>query len=217
MAVVCSWSGGKDSALALWALERQGVEVVELLTTTHGNRSRSHRVRTGLLERQAEALGYPIRFVDVPHDAANDVYESRLRAVADSYAGRADALVFADLHLDDIREYRERLYADTALDPRFPLWGRDPETLFETFTERFEGVVVCTNDALGPAFAGRRLDADFRTDLPDDADPCGENGEFHTFVTDGPPFDAPVPVTVGEAFTETSHGMRLHYRDLSLE
>lgn len=212
--VVCAWSGGKDSALALWDLERRGVEVSELLVETHGDRSRGHRVRVELLERQADALGYPVRFVDLPPDADNDTYETRMREVATSYADRADAVVFADLHLEDIRAYREGLYADTPLDTRFPLWDRDPEALFEAFVDRFDGVVVCTNETLGPAFAGRPLDTDFRDDLPADVDPCGEHGEFHTFVTDGPSFGQPLSVTVGDAFTDESHGMRLYYRDL---
>jgi uncharacterized protein (TIGR00290 family) len=212
--VVVSWSGGKDSALALWELERRGATVVDLLVETHGSRSRGHRVRTDLLERQADALGHSIRFVELPTDADNDTYESRMRAVAADYAGRADAVGFADLHLADVRAYRENLYAETPLDTQFPLWGRDTDDLATAFVEAFTGVVVATADDLGPAFAGRDLDAQFLADLPDDADPCGEGGEFHTFVTDGPPFDEPLSVTVGEAFTEASHGQRRHYRDL---
>ncbi len=209
-----SWSGGKDSALALWNLERRGVEVVELLVECHGERTRGHRVRRDLVDRQAAALGYPVRFVDLPADADNDAYETRMCELAREYADRADAVAFADLHLDDVRAYRESVYADAPLETRFPLWGRDPDPLVETVLDRFEAVVVAASDALGPAFAGRRLDAEFRADLPDGVDPCGESGEFHTFVVDGPPFDERVPVEVGEPFTDERHGTTLHYRDL---
>lgn len=214
MAVVLSWSGGKDGALALRDLQRRGEEVLALLTETRDERTRSHRLRTDLVERQAGALGLPVRFVEFPDDPSNEAYETRMRRVAADLADRADAVAFADIHLESVRRYREDLYAETPLDVRFPLWGTDTEALFEEVRGRYEAIVVCASDDLGSSFAGRTLTERFRAALPPGADPCGEDGEFHTFVTDGPPFREPVPVSVGELFSETGHGQRRHYRDL---
>ena len=222
MRVVCSWSGGKDAAVALWELrERDGVEVVELLTTVSAatGRTTMHGVRPALVREQAAALDLPVRFVDLPADASNEAYEERMAAAMAGYAERGvDAVAFADLFLADVRAYREERLEGTDLDGLWPVWGRDTDEFLDAFLAAgFEAVVVCANDDLGPEFAGRRLDADFRAALPDGVDPCGEHGEFHTFVVDGPPFDRPVAVELGDLVTRTvgdDGGTTYHYRDL---
>lgn len=215
--VVLSWSGGKDAAFALRELQRDGVEVVELLTTTAATTGRTtmHGVRPELMRRQVDALGYPLRLVELPADASNAAYEDRMAEVTADYADRVDAVAFADLHLEDVRAYREERLADTTLEGYWPLWGRDTDDLFDAVLEAgFEATVVCANDDLGLEFAGRRLDEGFRDALPANVDPCGENGEFHTFVSDGPPFDAPVEFERGERVTREVGDEPFHYVDL---
>jgi uncharacterized protein (TIGR00290 family) len=222
---VLSWSGGKDASFALWEMEQSetDTEVVELLTTVSAETGRSgmHGVHRDLYERQAEALVLPIRFVEIPEDASNDEYEAALAEVTAEYERRGvEQMAFADLYLDGIREYREDRLADSQLDGYWPIWGRDTDEVIREFLNRgFEATVVAVeDDALDASFAGRRLDADFLADLPEDVDPCGENGEFHTFVHDGPIFDAPVPIRTGETTTiEPRHGdMVVHQCEIHL-
>lgn len=221
-ATVLSWSGGKDAAYALWKMEQSGTdaEIVELLTTISAetDRSRAHGVRRGLYERQAEEIGLPIRFVAIPEDASNDEYEERMaEATADCKRRGIEHIAFADLYLEDVRAYREERLADSEIEGYWPIWGRDTETVAREFADAFAATVVAVDgDALDPSFAGRRFDADFLGDLPDDVDPCGEDGEFHTFVHGGPTFDAPIPVETGERVTkEAGHGgATVHYCDL---
>lgn len=218
--VVVSWSGGKDASLALRATRRDpDREVVELLTTVHADNGRvsMHGVRGSLVERQAAALGLPLRTVDIPADASNETYAARLADPMADYEERGvDGVVFADLFLEGIREYREDRLADTGLDGFWPLWGRDTEAIAREFCDAgFEARVACVDsDALGPDWAGRAVDAAFFDALPDDVDPCGEHGEFHTFVTDGPGFDEPVAVDVAEVVTKPVGDGEYHYADL---
>lgn len=217
MRVVVSWSGGKDCAVALAEL-RGDHDVVGLFTTISAatSRSRMHGVRPELLRAQAHALGLPIRLVELPDGASNDAYEARMRAVTHEYVD-LDAVAFADLRLDDVRAYREDLLADAPIDGCWPVWGRETDAFLSALLERgYEAYVVCAHDRLGPEFAGRRLDDAFREDLPGDVDPCGEDGEFHTFVVDGPPFDRRVAVERGDLVTSAvgPDGDRYHYRDL---
>jgi uncharacterized protein (TIGR00290 family) len=204
--VVLSWSGGKDSALALARLrEAPEIEVVGLLTTvTEGyERISIHGVRRTLLHAQARALGLPVQEVALRPASSNEAYE---RATADALAGlRARTpgvrrIAFGDIFLEDVRQYRESLVGGLGFGSLFPLWGEPPARLADEVIAR--GIVarlVCVDtQQLSAAFAGRAYDAALLADLPAGTDPCGERGEFHTFVSDGPGFRAPVPYTVGE-------------------
>jgi uncharacterized protein (TIGR00290 family) len=210
-----SWSGGKDSALALWALRREhGREPVALLTTVteEYDRISMHGVRRELLEAQAQATGVPLLSVSIPPRCPNDVYEQRLaHALASRQLVGVEEVAFGDLFLEDIRAYREQRLAEAGKRALFPVWGRDTARLARDFIEAgFEAVLVCVDQAqLDSSFAGRRYDQKLLADLPPDVDPCGENGEFHTFVHAGPVFDreitcelGPVSIRDGFAFCE---------------
>ena len=217
---VLSWSGGKDAAFALREMRTgragpdrdEAADVVELLTTVSADTGRSsmHGVRRDLYERQAEAIGLPIRFVEVPEDASNEEYEEALAEPTADYERRGvERLAFADLHLEDVRADREDRLADAGIEGYWPIWGRDTGEVIREFLDvGFEATVVAVeDDSLDESFAGRRLDESFLADLPEGVDPCGENGEFHTFVHDGPIFDRPVRIrTGGIAAIEPRHG-----------
>jgi uncharacterized protein (TIGR00290 family) len=199
-----SWSSGKDSALALHTVRAAGdVVVTGLVTTVSSNADRvaMHGVRRVLLEAQAEALGLPLHVVALPWPCPNDVYEERMAAALD-VAGRAGVrhIVFGDLFLQDIRTYREQSLQGTALTPIFPLWHRPTDLLArEMVASGIRAVITCVDPAQAPAeLAGRWFDHELLDTLPPEVDPCGENGEFHTLVTDGPGFAQPLDVTVGE-------------------
>ncbi len=199
-----SWSSGKDSAWALHVLRaRAEVEVVGLLCTLSAAHDRvaMHAVRRTLLEAQAAAVGLPLWPVPLPTPCPNDAYERAMRAaLARARAERIALVAFGDLFLADVRAYRERQLAGTGIAPLFPLWGAPTAALArEMLAAGVCAHVTCVDPRrLAPELAGRRWDAAFLAALPADADPCGENGEFHTFVSDGPMFGAPVPVRAGE-------------------
>lgn len=199
-----SWSGGKDSCLALHEILRGGEIAVEALLTTitrDYDRISMHGVRRALLKSQAASLGIPLREVLIPKNASNADYEAIVGEVlVESRSRGTDAVVFGDLFLAEVRAWRERLLGRHGLAGIYPLWGRDTRQLIGDFIgEGFKAVVVCVDPAqLHPSFAGRILDEDFLSDLPASVDPCGENGEFHTFVFDGPIFASPVRFALGE-------------------
>ena len=198
-----SWSGGKDSALALHELrQRSGPAPHALITTVTADAARIsvHGVRRELLCRQAEATGLALVEVEIPAGAPNDVYEQRIgQVLAHAPLARADTIAFGDLFLADIRAYREEQIDRLGKRAIFPLWGRDTNVLARTFIDSgFEAILVCIDPRqLDGSFAGRRFDAELLADLPPDVDPCGENGEFHTFVYAGPVFSAPIACQVG--------------------
>jgi uncharacterized protein (TIGR00290 family) len=202
--VLFSWSGGKDSALALYALKRRSdVRVTGLLTTvTEGyDRISMHGVRRGLLRRQAEALALPLYEVSIPPECVNATYESRMeQALQLQLAAGVRTVAFGDIFLEDLREYRERNLSRLGMRAIFPLWKRDTRELTGEFcTFGFRAIVVAIDPSkLDPSFAGRELTPGFFADLPGNVDPCGENGEFHTFVFAGPIFRQAVPVERGE-------------------
>lgn len=196
--ILLSWSGGKDSALTLHALRQTpGVEVAGLLTTVTEDYDRisMHGVRRTLLEQQAAEAGLPLHVVLIPRECSNEIYEERMTAVL---AGIRDAgirrVAFGDLFLEDIRAYRESRLAAFEMEAMFPLWGRDTAALARDFLRLgFAAYLVCVDtQTLAATFAGRAFDEDLLRDLPPGVDPCGENGEFHTFVHAGPIFRAPV-------------------------
>ena len=199
-----SWSSGKDSAYALFEIRRQvDVEVVGLLTTVTEDYDRvsMHGVREKILDRQAASVGLPCHKVRIPVGCANVDYEKAMGdAIEMARQDGVTSLVFGDLFLEDVRVYRERMFAGTGLTPIFPLWGRDTSTLTDQMvTAGLKATVVCVDPRKLPkSFAGRAFDRLFVHDLPPGVDPCGENGEFHTCVTAGPMFATPVPVRAGE-------------------
>ena len=211
--VALSWSGGKDSALALWALRREGVEPAALLTTLTEDYDRisMHGVRGELLRAQAAATGIELVEIGIPAACPNEVYEQRMAAALSSppLAGAA-AIAFADLFLEDIRAYREERLSGANREALFPVWGRDTGELARAFIAAgFEAVLVCVDPSqIDPSFAGRPFDENLLADLPASADPCGERGEFHTFVHAGPIFERPIEVELGEAVTRDGFAFR---------
>jgi uncharacterized protein (TIGR00290 family) len=183
--------------------ERSGPAPHALITTVTADYGRvsMHGVRRDLLRRQARAAGLPLVEVEIPASCSNDVYEERMgRALAAAPLDETRTIAFGDLFLVDIREYREERLSRIGRQASFPLWGRDTGALAREFIAAgFEAILVCVDPRqLDPSFAGRRVDADLLADLPPEVDPCGENGEFHTFVYAGPVFDEPIACEVGE-------------------
>jgi uncharacterized protein (TIGR00290 family) len=199
-----SWSSGKDSAFALKVLrERDDLEVVGLLTTLNETHDRvaMHAVRRKLLEAQARAAGLPLRTIELQWPSSNEVYEALMRgAVERALADGIEVIAFGDLFLEDVRAYREKQLAQTGLSPCFPLWGLPTDSLARTMiAEGVRARLTCVDPrVLSGAFAGREFDARLLAELPAEVDPCGERGEFHTFVYDGPMFSAPVAIEAGE-------------------
>lgn len=203
--VVLAWSGGKDSAMALYALLNDGrYEVVSLLTTVceQYGRISHHGVRVELLRRQASSLGINLHEVNLPQaDCSLEDYEAVMEKVMLEYKEMGIMTVaFGDIFLQDLREYRERNLAKVGMAAVFPIWHRDTTELVRTFIELgFKAYLTCVDgEKLGKAFAGRPIDEDLIRELPDSVDPCGENGEYHSFVYDGPIFRRPVYLNVGE-------------------
>lgn len=199
-----SWSSGKDSALALHTVQAAGdVDVVGLVTTVNSTARRvaMHGVRQLLLEAQAEALGLPLHVVDLPWPCPNDIYEERMsNAVTAARASGVDSMVFGDLFLEDVRRYREESLDGSGLTPLFPLWQRPTaEVAQDLLTLGVRAVITCVDPEQAPReIAGCWYDEGLLAGLPPNVDPCGENGEFHTFAVDGPGFARPVEVTVGD-------------------
>lgn len=203
MKTLLSWSSGKDSAWTLHVLRSQGIEVHALLTTINeaADRVAMHAVRTSLLEAQAESAGVTLWKIPLPWPCSNEQYESRMqdacrRAVAEGF----DTVAFGDLFLRDIREYRERQLAGSGLSPVFPLWEIPTAALArEMIAAGLRARITCVDSkALDARFAGREFDGALLADLPPAVDPCGENGEFHTFAYAGPMFRAPIEIEAGE-------------------
>lgn len=202
------WSGGKDATLVLDVLHSQSPRRIGAFLTTvvEGEETvRMHGTPLSLIERQAEAIGIPLHVVRLPPNASNDTYEAHLgQALAPLMKEGFSTVAVGDLFLEDIRAYRERVLSKIGIRPLFPLWKRDTSWLARHFTERGYQAIVTSVDTsqLDPTFVGRSYDKSFLRDLPDDVDPCGENGAFHTFVTDGPPFQDHVSVSLGESYEE---------------
>ncbi len=199
-----SWSSGKDSTLALAeARADPELEVVGLLTTLNRSADRvaMHAVRRELLLAQADAVGLPVHQVELPWPCSNEEYQRLMSdAVAVARSTGVTRMVFGDLFLADVRAYREEALAGSGIEPVFPLWGRPTSELAVEMLDRgIRATITCVDPRqLDAAYAGRAFDRDLLADLPDGVDPCGENGEFHTFVHDGPGFAAPLDVRLGE-------------------
>lgn len=199
-----NWSSGKDAALAYYHLKNNNrYQIDRLLTTINGyhNRVSMHGLRRKLLEKQAQELELPLHTIELPEEPSMDVYNQIMEQSvglikAEGYSHAA----FGDIFLEDLRSYRERQLKKFDICCCFPLWKRNTKELIEEFLSLgFKAIVICVKgELLDASFVGRELDADFVKDLPANVDPCGENGEFHTFCYDGPIFKKPVDFSVGE-------------------
>ena len=202
--VIFCWSGGKDSALCLHHVLQSGrYEVLCLLTTLNDefDRVSMHGVRANLLEAQAASIGLPLEKVYVSRGGSNTQYEERMSAAMLNYkALGADTVIFGDIFLEDLRKWREDNLAKVGMKALFPLWKRDTRELIKEFISLgFRSVICCVNDAwLGESDVGRNIDAAFLQTIPSDVDPCGENGEYHSFAFAGPIFKEPLRIELGE-------------------
>jgi len=202
--VALSWSSGKDSAWSLHLLKQDPqIEVIALLTTLNEefDRVAMHAVRRELLEAQSRAAGLPLLSIPLPWPCSNQEYESRMRAACDrALAEGVDAIAFGDLFLTDIRAYREKQLTGTGLEPIFPVWKIPTRQLAnDMIAAGLRAKLTCVDPrVLDRRFAGRDFDSGLLADLPPSVDPCGENGEFHTFVYAGPMFQQPISVAPGE-------------------
>jgi uncharacterized protein (TIGR00290 family) len=202
--VALSWSSGKDSAWSLHVLRQDPrLEVVALITSfnTVADRVAMHAVRRELVVRQAAAVRLPLWAVELPWPCPNGVYEEHMKALyARAVADGIEAIAYGDLYLRDIREYREKQLQGTGLEPLFPLWGLPTRALAEEMIAGgIRAKLTCVDpNRMDRSFVGREFDAALLGELPCQIDPCGENGEFHTFVWDAPVFSQPVRVTQGE-------------------
>lgn len=202
--IVLSWSGGKDSCMALYALMQDPDCRVRALITTvteDFDRISMHGVRRSLLRQQAERLGIPLREVTISKGAGNAEYEAQMAATLGEFSRQGIVTcAFGDLFLEDIRAYRDRQLSALGMRGLYPVWGRDTRALIDEFiAQGFKTAVVCVDpNRLSSEFVGRVIDEDFLAELPEGVDPCGENGEFHTFVFDGPIFSSPVDFSFGE-------------------
>lgn len=209
--VLVSWSGGKDSVMALGEiLSSENYAVAALITTVtrDSDRISVHGVRRELLHRQARALALPLHEVFISPAPTNEEYESQMKEALALYFKRGvRQVVFGDLFLEDIRRYRERMLREIDMQPLFPIWQRDTSELIREFMQSgFRAITTCVNaERLNSSMVGRLIDQDFLARLPEGVDPCGENGEFHSFVFDGPLFSEEIKFTVGETALRDGH------------
>jgi uncharacterized protein (TIGR00290 family) len=202
--ILLSWSSGKDSAWTLHVLRQQAeYEIAGLLTTFNqeADRVAMHGVRRSLVEQQAAAAGLPLLSIPIPWPCSNEQYEELMtKACAKAVAEGIEAIAFGDLFLEDVRAYRVKQMAGTGLEPLFPLWGESTDRLaHEMVASGLKAILTCIDTRkLNADFAGRRFDANFLAGLPSGIDPCGENGEFHSFVYAGPMFNSEIDVLAGE-------------------
>jgi len=208
--VLLSWSGGKDSAIALYEIQRRReYEVTSLLTTLTKDYDRvtMHGIRRVLLEQQAKSLRLPLQQIPISKEASSEEYESKMQAALAKFrkAG-VSSVAFGDIFLEDVRKHREENLSKIGMKAIFPIWGRDTAKLARTFVDLgFKSIITCVDSKiLSKTFAGRVIDASFLAELPPNVDPCGENGEFHSFVFDGPIFKRRISLTVGQVVSRDS-------------
>ena len=205
--VLMSWSSGKDSAWALYKLQQDPtVEIIGLFSTVNSefDRVAMHGVRVELLKRQAESIGLPIELIEIPYPCSNEEYEKVMSAfVEQAKAKDIECFAFGDLYLEDIRQYRVDKLQNTGIEPIFPVWGIPTDSLSkDMISSGLRTIITCIDPRkISKEFAGREYTNDFISDLPAGVDPCGENGEFHSFVFDGPMFTKPIEIEVGEVVT----------------
>ena len=199
-----NWSSGKDAALALYYIQQdKDYEVAKLLTTLNSDVDRitMHGVRRELLQKQAENIGLPLMISELNAETSMKDYNLKMKEATDALKNNGFThSIFGDIFLEDLKEYREEQLNSVGLKAVFPLWKKDTGAIMNEFLELgFKAIVVCTNSKyLDDSFCGKIIDQQFIGELPENVDPCGENGEFHTFVFDGPVFKSPVDFEVGE-------------------
>ena len=199
-----NWSSGKDAALALYHLKKDKTLDIDRLVTTlnsHHQRVSMHGLKRELLEKQAQSIGLPLETIELPEEPTMEDYNHIMEhTVKNLQKAGYTTCGFGDIFLQDLRIYREEQLKPYRISCLFPLWKKDTKELIRQFIELgFKAIVVCINaDLLDASFLGREIDKDFLNDLPSEVDPCGENGEFHTFCFDGPILSGPVPFTLGE-------------------
>jgi uncharacterized protein (TIGR00290 family) len=208
--IILSWSGGKDCALACYLIQDRGeYEIVTLLTTITETYDRvsMHGVRRTLIDQQAESLGLPLEAVYIPRESTNEDYEQRMGEFLLRHRERGvSSVAFGDVFLEDVRKYREENLARAGMEAVFPLWRKDTAELAGEFIDMgFEAIVTCVDSrVLDPSFIGREITHDFISGLPSGVDPGGENGEFHSFVFNGPIFQRKINVSVGKVVLRDS-------------
>ena len=201
---IFNWSGGKDSSLALFEiLKQKEYDITCLLASVndHYNRVSMHGVRLELIEQQATSIGLPLRQLRLPEMPSMEDYNREMTAIMQGFRNEGiEYSIFGDIFLEDLKVYRETQLAKVGMQCVFPLWKRDTTELVNEFIDKgFKAVLVCVNERyLDRSFAGRLIDESFLNDLPSNVDPCGENGEYHSFVFDGPIFTTPVKFEKGE-------------------
>ena len=201
---ILSWSGGKDSALALFFCQQSDrYNIVGLLTNINEQFGRvsMHGVRTELIEAQAQAVGLPLHTVQFPGEVSMELYNSMVKQkLTELKEQGVTHVIYGDIFLEDLRQYREQQLSEVGLIGVFPLWNQNTTVLLARFVQAgFKAVLVCVNEnQLPESWVGRELDATVLKDLPPSVDPCGENGEYHSFVYDGPVFNEPVRFQKGE-------------------
>ncbi len=214
---ILSWSSGKESAMALYEVQKsRDCEIVSLLTTITEDYDRvsMHGVRRILLEHQAESLEMPLHKIFISKSSSNEEYESKMQAVLTEYlAGGVKSVIFGDIFLEDLKKYREENLSKIGMRAILPIWKRDTTELAHSFIDLgFRAVITCVDSkVLDKAFVGRDFDERFLTELPSGVDPCGENGEFHTFVYAGPIFKKQILCRIGKTVTRNN---RFYYCDL---
>ncbi len=199
-----SWGGGKDSALALKEIrmdKKYEIRAIIATLTEDYRRISMHGLREELLEKQAQSLNIPLEKVFISKDASNKEYESNMKNLLKRYQKEGvNSVIFGDIFLEDVRRYREDNLAKIGMSGVFPLWKRKTSELAKKFIDSgFKSIITCVDTRLLDAkFAGREFNNQFLADLPEGVDPCGENGEFHSFVHEGPIFEMPVELEIGE-------------------
>jgi len=201
---IFNWSGGKDSAMALYQVQQEKqFDIQYLMTSVNATSERisMHGVRNDLLEAQAKSLGLPLKKLFLPESSEMDVYEKHLFEIMNRFKTEGiDYSIFGDIFLEDLKVYREKQLQKVDMQGVFPLWKKDTQYLIEQFIDLgFKTILTAVDESkLTKEFAGRVIDKDFLKDLPSNVDPCGENGEFHTFVYDGPNFKKSIAFEIGE-------------------
>lgn len=214
MKTILNWSSGKDAALAYYMLQQSGkYDITSLLTTVNEEKDRvvMHGVRKELLLAQAGRVNVPIKTIELPASPSHEVYSEYMSKALQGFVDEGVyTAAFGDIFLEDLKKYREEQLATLGMKAVFPLWGNDTRSLVAQLeTLGIEAVVICVDGSvLGKEFLGRRIDSNFVNDLPNGVDPCGENGEFHTFVQNAPYFSSPILVQKGEVVHTHYHNQK---------
>lgn len=222
MKAFLNWSGGKDSAFCLYKSLLQGINIQALVTSMNQstNRVSMHGVRSSLIEQQAASIRLPLHTIGLAENPGMEEYERAISQTNQKFKAEGfTQAVSGDLFLEELKIYREKLYEKDQIECLFPLWKTDTDKLLEEFiSSGFKAVIICVNNStLDQSFCGRIIDQDFINDLPTNVDPCGENGEYHSFVFDGPIFSKPIQFELGQRVYKEYKGispMGFYFQDI---